>query len=54
MTWFGWLGLVMMVVFGYGGLAAMRDKMAGSADLSAFFGLATFGFALLVWGAVAY
>lgn len=55
MTWFGWLGLALVVV--YGGLGAIclfvppKIQVGGMSNL---FGLAAFGFALLVWGAVAY
>ena len=52
MTWFGWLGLLMMVVFGGLGIAEMRAPTFDSPPT--YFGLAAFGFALLVWGAVAY
>lgn len=52
MTWFGWLGLVMMVCFGSVGIIVLHERV--KQDTSALFGLAAFGFALLVWGAVAY
>lgn len=51
MTWFGWLGLGMMVVFG---LPVIMVEGRRGLDTSPLFGLAAFGFALLVWGAVAY
>jgi hypothetical protein len=54
MTWFGWLGLMMMVVFGGVGIINLFAPERMRIPDAQPFGLAAFGFALLVWGAVAY